>query len=528
MKGAIYMPRMDGINKANNPISGSVDLNQELANVMNAVPTTENTAPVAETAPTGGTPVTAGAEMKKKSMWSQADTDKIGMIAVKRKANNSKYLGTNLGNAMEQMQKNTRIVGYVTKTNDRIDFKKTVDYDVNTSNAKVSFVPNHYAPPKPIGVIVKYPQDIFDRVNAAVSGDNKIISSEELSKASSASSYSIAVLPVSANGLFDWASHYCSPNILIEDEAIFEPYVQIGAKNTKVRNAWDNAGDYPTTQGHPGLQFRPVPKSRKKAQSESVKTDKRTGEQYRNIVYTLDTDSDLVIRITNTGRSKWVTPHNYIALRKYKTREQHFGAVADVAEQNSLTCSYFLRYLDANRAFQPKVTKKAATVGAEKVAPKTISTIGAITIEGNSVDTLIASCFKDANYWTTTKVAHWYNAVQVEGGYVRAETVLSDVYFADRGLKDASDASKGYSYRFADLTESAGPNSLADISEQIKSALGSCTLDYNAIKSISTAAASAKSTGKNYDFSNFIGLGFDELRDQYKALIQQTNEMSAI
>lgn len=487
------------------------DMNAELESIINDTPAVQ-TAESTNTAATDTAKTESADSAKIKREYTSQSLATIGKINQRQRQNNDKYNGTAMQAAMQQFRKSIRICGYITPSDAKIDFKKTIiapsDTAASGGVAKAVFGLAQYAPTKPNRVILKYPMDTYSKLKA---GRDTITTQDmaELKKLeSSESAYGVQIFRVDKNdmSLYNFVNTTCDKPVIIEDESIFTEFVSISPSGKVTRkNSYRNSEFYKETDGVPGLSIDTIVKAKDKGSTVGNKT-------LINIVGA--EASELVIRYKHSGRPRWVAPGNYIAEKRWVTDIGH--AVEDTAEQNALSLAYFKRYFEADMK-TPKLSKTQLEKGWTAV------TSGNITFSGETEESFIASCFADPKFWAEASVQHWYDVVTVNGNTEKRVLRGNELAIVKRVAKVSSKGVTSYVNSYITLQDvnGAGGYTFDMIPTPIKNALGSALSDFTFDK-YQASCAKTSSTGSKTSATihlNFQGLTFEQVREIYEDVL---------
>lgn len=493
-----------------NPIGGQnkANMNDEIAKILET-PATETPAVEAAKEVAGATaPTTPATEEKQQYEYTDATTALIGKIDSARINNNANIESTALGLAMKEFGKASRIVGYCCRTDAKIDFKRIVTKP-KTEGADATYVYNlaMTGPSKPDRVIVKFPLDLYTTIENRKGEITTKDVKEMGALMDSESAFALKIFRVGKNDhtLFDWVNtHFIEPYIN-EAEEIFVPYTKINSKGeAEVRENYIGEAAYATTGEKPGLRMS--------CRFESNTSAQKVLGNVTRIDVLKEGAAELKVKLTHTGRPKWVAPGNYIVDKKFATIP---GAVpTETSQQIEMSKCYFRRWFSESLADGEKRSTDHINKGIKYQAQ------GQIKVNAVSEDQFTATPFTDASYWANASVQHWYDVTVENGKPVRRTLTGSEIQLVERFSKVNQNTGK---ITYANKTLPLTADGVADsaytwstaIPDNVKAAMGTAadSLTFELYKKSMHKVGTVKKASArcSVDF-NLTGQNFEQLQ----------------
>jgi hypothetical protein len=395
----------------------NVDMNAVLGDILSEAEEENQSATPTPAPEVTSTPAPTGdgkpSEPKKTYKYTAATTAGLGLISSHKTEHESVIKDTAAGKARAEFKNKVKIVGYLCKADEKIDFKRNTVRKDGSSAAFISYELKMYAPSKPDRIVVKYPIDLFSKITSY--GEN-LTTSDYKGLNTTESAYALKILSVasSKNELYDWvAKNTVTPYYIQEDEKLFIPYTHLKKSTVSgvdtyvptVYNSWTvtssgSSNPYLATGGHPGITISVKLNSKKESHSINALTGETTVDLLSSA------SRDLKVTYKNTCRPRWIGvtadgQKNYICDKSFETIAPAVPETED--ERIRLSKAYFRRYFDDNvtEYYRSKKAKEENIV----YTPAEGSTI---EIQHTSEDSFTATPFTDVNYWKNASVDHWY------------------------------------------------------------------------------------------------------------------------
>lgn len=343
---------------------------------------------------------------KPKVNWTGATGVVVNTLITEQQNAMAQASGDALSVAKRKFGESTRIVAYITKTDAKIDFKKILSPKPqgNDTVREYSFALDYYAPAKPDRVVVKYPLNLYSEIKNAVN-KGQTLHTTEIANATNAdtngdhTTNGVVILSIKKTNhdLYNWIGSYCPGQYIQEAEEIFEPYTKTDKSGIgKTFSNYDDASNYSLTGGRPGvfadINFKNKGKSAKNA-GVDIKLDILSKDNH-----------ELKVTYKNTGRQRFITPHNYIADKYWDTID---GKPApDNATAVKLSLAYFSRFFENYTTLKVPKPKEGSDDTEYTYIPSPNSPI---KISGSTADTFLADCFAPGStFWNNLDIRHWY------------------------------------------------------------------------------------------------------------------------
>lgn len=498
-------PGINGADKATNAI------NDRLTGILNEAATEQPAAEAVKDAATA--PTTPATDEKNKYEYTDATSNLIGKINSQRIQNNAAIESSPLGVAMKEFGNKTRIVGYCCRLPEKIDFKRTVTVNKEAgTDATYSFGLNMTPPSKPDRVIVKYPLDLYAKIDNEKSNITTKDVTEMNALMDSEAAFAVKIFRVGKTDhtLFNWVNSHCINPFINEAEEIFVPYTRINSKGeAETRENYIGEAAYASTGEKPGLKITCTIASNKNAK-------KDVGGNVTKIDITKQDSSELKVTFSHTGRPRWCAPGNFIVDKKFATIPGE--APADTTRQIEMSKCYFRRWFSESLADGVKRSKNHIEAGIQYQAT------GSIKVNAVSEDQFTATPFTDSSFWATASVQHWYDTAQENGKIVRKTLTGADLKLVERISKTNANTGKTtYSNRTFPLTADGVPESAYTwseaVPEKVKAAIGSAmesfTFDVYK-KSMQKVASAPKASSRVSIDAGYLGLTFEEIQQRYQ------------
>jgi hypothetical protein len=306
--------------------------------------------------------------------------------------------------AVKAHSNTARIVGYLTKTDSRVDFVKAKVKD--TSQYRL-YVKNS-APSPVAGVMIASPSDLIQLLKTAKSKQE--IKVDDVKSAEQCKTKYLSYVPKNGRQLHTFLLTKCA-GYVCEDESLFVPYYKVSASTTSTEakltavEKWEDPGykKYNLTGGKAGIYA--TMRSR-------AKKDTTTKTRYKNIS-SLE-QLDVVAVLANTARPKLgLAPGNYIAESKFDELPVKDIRIQSTKDAEDYTNLYFGRWLNSSN----ESTKLAPNSGVSGGVHES-SIVKFETVDGG----VVANCFSQEGkdkFWNDITIDHWYNVDTVNKKFMQ-------------------------------------------------------------------------------------------------------------
>ena len=279
-----------------------------------------------------------------------------------------------------------RVCGYTSPSNDKFDFAKKKD---STTGDVTIFVRNT-PPSKADGAIVKYPIAIWNEL-AKSNPDNM-----NAGVAANAKPDTLTIIPI--KNLISWMQTY-SAGYLREDDNLFEPVVRKAGKNVITVNTREDVASSKRSSGTPNEPAIYV----------DLPTTIRAGRGGKGPVLPK-------LRIKSNYRTNLLTPHNYIARRRYVTTPVKTAYTKDEIAKNMEL--YLQRYneraIKSSNSLQPAAWAHLSSACASFFSTKQDSN-GKFTLTGTNYFTDNAG----QSAWNVITVDDWFRKDPATGAAIK-------------------------------------------------------------------------------------------------------------
>lgn len=382
-----------------------------------------------------------------------------------------------------KLSERARACGYTTAANDKCDFAKRKD-KAEGPDAYAIFV-KMTPPPKVDGFIVRYPVAPWQELSKS-NPDNMQVNAADSEEGG------FAVTIIEASRMISWMQQFTA-SYLLEAEELFEPVVRKAGKNVIIVST---PADVQPSKKNNGVPAKPAIYVDVAGNMKPSKTGAFSRPK---------------LRIKSNYRTKLVTPHNYIAKRKFRTMPvQAAYSQEDIANYIDV---YFSRYLSRTTKAGKVIRSVFSMLSSEgrTYFHASEDSNGQWKLDATEFFTTDAS----ASAWNTVQVAHWFEKDD------RGEPIRIPGLQVQLAVREKESAEKPISFKKLMITdpEKAQPGDyVLDLNGEHKKIADACkgALTFSMLSKFydDAAASTRKSSGSGLGSGiGIMGLTEDALED---------------